>query len=49
MMLSRAVARLTSLYREERQWLRSSKVSDSDIRLLARLQEPDSQDRYHNY
>jgi superfamily II DNA helicase RecQ len=48
-MLSRAVAGLTSLHREERRWLRSPKVSDPDVRPLARLQEPDSQDRYHNY
>lgn len=48
-MLNRAVAGLTSLHREERRWLRSPKVSDPDVRPLARLQEPDSQDRYHNY
>ena len=34
-MLSRAVAGLSSLHREERRWLRSPKVSDPDVRPLA--------------
>ena len=48
-MLQRSVAGLATLHRETRRWLRSPKVSDPDVRPLARLQETNSQDRYYNY
>jgi hypothetical protein len=47
--LSRSLQGLGTLHRETRRWIRSPKLSEPDIRPLARLQEPNSQERYHNY
>jgi superfamily II DNA helicase RecQ len=47
--LNRSVTGLSTLHRETRRWLRSPKLSEPDIRPLARLQEPNSQERYYNY
>ena len=47
--LSRSVAGMGILHRETRRWLRSPKLSEPDIPPLARLQEPNGQERYHNY
>ena len=47
--LHRSLQGLGTLHRETRRWLRSPKLGEPDVRPLARLQEPNSQERYHNY
>jgi hypothetical protein len=47
--LLRSLQGLGTLHRETRRWIRSPKLGEPDIRPLARLQEPNSQERYHNY
>ena len=48
-MLVRAVRGLGTLHRETRCWLRSAKHMEPDGRPLARLENPESQERYFNY
>ena len=47
--LNRALTGLATLHRETRRWLRSPKLTEPDNRPLARLQQANSQERYHNY
>jgi hypothetical protein len=48
-LVERCVSRLSTLDHETRQWLRSVKQAEADVRPLARLQNSDSQQRYTVY
>jgi len=48
-LIESCVAGLRTLDRETRRWLRSAKLSEPDQRPLARLQNPESQQRYTSY
>ncbi|THW78325.1 hypothetical protein D6D18_09660, partial [Aureobasidium pullulans] len=49
LLVEKCVAGLSPLDQETRRWLRSAKMSEVDVRPLARLQNPDSQLRYASY
>ena len=47
--IEQAVTSLSTLRLESRRWLRSAKAEEADARLMARLQNPESQKRYASY
>jgi superfamily II DNA helicase RecQ len=49
LLIERSVKGLSTLARESRRWLRSAKMSEADVRPLARLQNPESQATYASY
>ena len=49
LLLERSVKGLSTLARESRRWVRSAKMSEADVRPLARLQNPESQATYASY
>jgi hypothetical protein len=48
-LIEQSVGGLATLPRETRRWLRSAKQAEADQRLLARLQNPESQATYTGY
>jgi hypothetical protein len=49
LLIERSVKGLSTLARESRRWVRSAKMSEADVRPLARLQNPESQATYASY